>query len=342
MISPAQDDSIPMVNICIPLYNGSTYLSQCLDSILAQRYKEFKVIIIDDRSKDNSLEIAQRYQKKDTRIKIYQNQENLGLVQNWNKCILLSRAKWIKFVFQDDILLPDCLELFLAAEKHDCPLIVGKREFIFEEENDPHNHFYKDKIVQLNSLFKQHTYIDASEFSQYLYDYIIDNSKSMNLLGEPSNMLIRRDIAHQVGLFNPELIQSCDYEYWARIATNYGAYLVTDTVSKFRIHADSTTNKNKNNRSLEKQLDLLKVFYDFLFHPVYASFRNSISKRKKQKLYQYTLKYLNKIKDQLSGEEQKIFDMFLKAYPIFQSYVYQSKVDYTIKKFSSYVHRKFI
>ena len=107
----------PIVSICIPTYNGAKYLRECLDTVLSQTFTDFEVLLVDDQSSDETLSIAQEYAAKDTRIYVKQNEQNLGLVGNWNCCIELAQGEWIKFVFQDDLIAPECLEKMLAFGK---------------------------------------------------------------------------------------------------------------------------------------------------------------------------------------------------------------------------------
>ncbi|MGH7488544.1 MAG: glycosyltransferase family 2 protein, partial [bacterium] len=105
----------PTISVCIPTYNGAAYLARCLDSVLAQTFSDFEVVIVDDRSTDESVAIARGYAERDSRVQVFRNDVNLGLVGNWNRCVELSRGQWLKFVFQDDIVLPKCMTQMLAA-----------------------------------------------------------------------------------------------------------------------------------------------------------------------------------------------------------------------------------
>ena len=93
----------PLVSICIPTYNGEKYLKECLDSCIDQTFKSYEIIICDDCSSDGTIKIIEEYAKIFPQIILFQNDGNLGLVGNWNRCIHHSNGEWIKFVFQDDI-----------------------------------------------------------------------------------------------------------------------------------------------------------------------------------------------------------------------------------------------
>ena len=95
---------IPTISVCVPVYNGTKYLRECLDSILVQSFENFEVIIVDDQSTDATFDLAQEYPAQDARIRPFRNPHNLGMVENWNRCLDLASAEWIKFVFQDDLI----------------------------------------------------------------------------------------------------------------------------------------------------------------------------------------------------------------------------------------------
>lgn len=92
-----------LISIVVPVYNTEAYLKKCLDSIINQTYKNLEIILINDGSDDDSLEICREYEKKDKRIKVY-NQKNKGVSYTRNKGIKLSSGKYIGFVDSDDII----------------------------------------------------------------------------------------------------------------------------------------------------------------------------------------------------------------------------------------------
>ena len=114
----------PLISILLPVYNTSAYLHQCLDSVLAQTYTNLQVVIVDDGSKDNSLEICQQYAAKDSRIEIY-HQENQGVATARN--VLLSKIKgdYFLFVDSDDWIELDMVEFLVGkALNNDVEMVV--------------------------------------------------------------------------------------------------------------------------------------------------------------------------------------------------------------------------
>ena len=103
----------PLVSVLMTAYNREKYIAEAIESVLASTYTNFELIIIDDGSVDNTVQIIESFVALHSQnIKFFKNESNLGLVGNWNKCIDLATGDWIKFVFQDDYITFDCLEKF--------------------------------------------------------------------------------------------------------------------------------------------------------------------------------------------------------------------------------------
>ena len=104
-----------LVSVIMPAFCAEAYLSQAIDSVLAQTHSNWELLIMDDQSPDGSWEIAQCYAAKDARIRCIQNEHNRGVAQTRNRGIDLSRGEWIAFLDSDDIWHADKLEQQLAA-----------------------------------------------------------------------------------------------------------------------------------------------------------------------------------------------------------------------------------
>ena len=100
----------PLVSLGLPVYNGEDYIGSTLDSILAQTYTNFEVVISDNASTDRTQEICIEYATNDLRIKYFRNDENLGASRNFNRTFKLSSGKYFKWCGHDDLLAPEYLE----------------------------------------------------------------------------------------------------------------------------------------------------------------------------------------------------------------------------------------
>lgn len=104
----------PLVSVLMTSYNREKYLEQAIDSVLKSTYKNLELIIVDDRSKDRTVEIAKSFAAKDNRVKVYINDQNLGDYPNRNKAASYAKGKYIKYVDADDMINPDCLEVMIG------------------------------------------------------------------------------------------------------------------------------------------------------------------------------------------------------------------------------------
>jgi len=121
------------ISIIIPLYNAENYISKCLDSIINQTYKNFEIIIINDKSKDDSWEVLNHYVSENLNInfKIVNNEVNLGLSKTRNKGMDLATGDYIFFMDNDDTLVDNfSLQHFIDKTENDPDIILGKTRFL--------------------------------------------------------------------------------------------------------------------------------------------------------------------------------------------------------------------
>jgi glycosyltransferase involved in cell wall biosynthesis len=102
-----------LISIAMATYNGEKFLREQLDSILAQTYTNLEIIICDDNSTDSTYEILHEYALLDSRIKLFKNETNLGVVKNFERVLSLSTGEFIALADQDDIWLPEKTEILL-------------------------------------------------------------------------------------------------------------------------------------------------------------------------------------------------------------------------------------
>lgn len=99
-------NNLPLVSILIPVYNRASIVSRAIDSALSQTYSNIEIIIVDNNSTDSTWDILLKYKQRDSRIKIFKNETNIGPVRNWLRCINESSGKYIKFLWSDDTIAP--------------------------------------------------------------------------------------------------------------------------------------------------------------------------------------------------------------------------------------------
>lgn len=268
---PNQVFQNPHVSICIPTYNGREHLKECIDSVRAQTFQNFEVVICDDQSSDGTLDFARELAQGDERFRFIQNPRRFGLVGNWNNCVAVSRGEWIKFVFQDDLLLPLCLERMMAvAGKSNVFFVACRRGFQFEPgTTDEARELYVANADKIEKFFSKSDTVAARDFAEKILEEI-----GNNFVGEPTVTLIHRELFMQNGGFNENLIMCCDSEYWYRIGTQVGVTFVPEMLAIFRVHSSSTSADNFKRRNF--RVDLLDPFimvHEFTCNPSYTALR---------------------------------------------------------------------
>jgi glycosyltransferase involved in cell wall biosynthesis len=260
----------PTVSICVPTYNGAKFLQPALKSALNQTFEDTEVLIVDDASSDETVAIATKAAAVDSRIRVLLNENNLGLVGNWNRCMLESRGIWVKFLFQDDVLAPTCVEALLTAAKATgCPFSACFREFLFAEgTRDGTRDWYRGHARRVATWHRPPMH-DADAFSD-----LVLRQGPKNYVGEPTVVMFHRSMAYRVGLFDSDLIHMCDAEYWMRLGSEFGLAMVPEVHAYFRVHGESTSSKNASLRWFRKMsVDPIVMMSKMLFAPEFARLR---------------------------------------------------------------------
>jgi glycosyltransferase involved in cell wall biosynthesis len=274
----------PLINICIPTYNGEEYITQCIQSALGQTYTNIEILFVDDCSTDNTLGIIESFAKTDNRIKLVRNEKNLGLVANWNKCIDIAKGEWIKFLFQDDYLDIDCIEVMLQGVSPNDKLITSGRRLIF----DPGLYEATKKYSINETLSFERLGINAQKpvsISPEKISSLVVSNLCMNFIGEPTVVMFRKEVTKEVGLFNNDLYQICDLEYFLRIGTKYGVKYIPKPLSYFRVHRKSTSSSHMKDKLFTlAHIDPVVNSHQLLYSPRFASFRSSLSALQKMRL----------------------------------------------------------
>jgi len=130
----------PYVSVVIPVFNAEEYLCQCLESVINQTLKEIEIICIDDKSTDSSLDILEKYAKKDKRITIIRNELNLKAGESRNRGLRIASGEYIHFLDADDYMVNDAYEvLYNKAKSYDLDLLKAKAYGIDDTTLEPLN-----------------------------------------------------------------------------------------------------------------------------------------------------------------------------------------------------------
>lgn len=183
-----------IVSVIITTYNREKFIKKAIDSVLAQSYKNFELIIVDDDSSDNTLEIISQYH--DPRIKIIKNKINLGVVKSSNKAISYARGEYIARIDDDDS--------WCDKDK-----LKKQVEFL---ENNPRYVLVGCGLIKINKQGK--------EIKRYLLPEKDNDIRKIMLLFDPfvhSGVVFKKESCELVGGYNEEFFFSQDWDLLARI-----------------------------------------------------------------------------------------------------------------------------
>lgn len=239
-----------LVSICIPTYNGEKFIEEALLSAVNQTYKNTEIIISDDNSKDDTLLIAYRLlEKYDIPYFIHKHCPN-GIGANWNNCVKNANGAYIKFLFQDDILKPTCIEKMVEYinTSPELGLVYCKRDFLFENLND-NNQNWLDKYQNLHLYWNSFVIEDNKPIvGKELIGDLNFLSFPTNKIGEPIAVLFKREVYEKIGCFSEDLKQALDAEYWCRVMKYYSLNFIDETLVSFRLHQNQTSAINTKNK----------------------------------------------------------------------------------------------
>ncbi len=216
----------PLVSVCIPAYNNADYIDQTISCILNQTYKNLELVICDDHSKDDTVEVIRKFE--DPRIRLLINEKNLGMSGNWNHCLQQCKGEFIKLICADDMLALDALEKEVnALIAHPTALLAESDTQFRDLEGNTKGSYTRYKK---SGLVSGKVIARAGLFSR-------------NLFGAPLNNTFRKSVLDQVPGFDPQFKYILDYDFWVSIACLGDVYIIHEPLNYFRLRNDSNTGK---------------------------------------------------------------------------------------------------
>ena len=106
-------NDLPRVSVLMTAYNREKYIAEAIESVLASTYTNYELIIMDDGSSDNTVNIARSFEIKDRRVKVFKNETNLGQFPNRNMAATYAQGTYLKYVDSDDVIYPYTLEMMV-------------------------------------------------------------------------------------------------------------------------------------------------------------------------------------------------------------------------------------
>ena len=204
-----------LVSVVIPVFNSEQYITECIDSVLGQSFQDFEIIIINDGSTDNTVDIVSKY--KNDQIKLF-HQKNSGSAAARNFGVEQASGNWIAFIDADDIWLPDKLKKQLD---HCSDHAWSHTDLYF------HGDIYPK-------------YTKTTKFTSKHSGLILKNLLVENSIGT-SSVIIKKEIFQETGGFNTELRALQDWDLWLRIAEKHPVCYFDEPLVYYRVHSSSVS-----------------------------------------------------------------------------------------------------
>lgn len=226
----SRTDPPPKVSVLLPTYNYARFLPEAIESVLAQDFADFELLIGDDASDDDSAAVIRRFAARDPRIRALIRSENIGMVANWNACLREARGDYIKFIFGDDCFMRrDALGQMVAQlDATPAAVLVASARTIL----DAHS-----RVVTIwNDWRTPGRHRGADAIRRCLRE-------DRNLIGEPSAVLFRRAAADRG--FDPQFRQVVDLDMWLHLLRRGDFVYLAEPLCAFRQHEDQQTVVNR-------------------------------------------------------------------------------------------------
>ena len=219
----------PKVSVILPNYNHSAYLDERIQSILNQTYTDFELIILDDCSPDNSLEVIQKYASHPKVSHIVANEKNSGstFIQ-WDKGIELAKGEYIWIAESDDYASPDFLAKLMAHMGADPQIVLGFSSLYWVDENS--------KIIRESPL-KTYKFSPASSGEFFIKHNMLYGCHILNA----SSAVFKKSAIAQIPTDYKTYKGSGDYLFWIELAKQGKVLKIEEPLDYFRIHSQKVT-----------------------------------------------------------------------------------------------------
>ena len=237
----------PKISVLVPVFNGEAFLAEALDSILAQDFSDYEILVSDDCSTDGTAGIIEAFAAREPRIRWWRNPVNLGLTQNHNACLREARGDYIKFIHADDLLLqPAALRRMAQVLDEDATVsLVASGAQIIDAES---------RVLRVqNSLPKTGVCDGLAVLVQCL-------EQNGNIIGEPTRTLFRSRQARRG--FDERYRQTCDLEMWFHLLEQGRFAYLAEPLFAYRIHPQQQTAQDRRTRaSVDEHLWLAQTYF---------------------------------------------------------------------------------
>ncbi len=243
-----------MVSVILPNYNHSKYLAQRIDSILAQSYQEFELIILDDRSPDESREVIERYRDNPHVSHIVYNEENSGSTfKQWDLGFSLAQGEYIWIAESDDYADPKFLERCVEEleQSPDATLCYCDSHIVDAEGYSLKDHFLQKYIEPTNGE------------GAILYDgreFIAERLLVQNMIYNASMVVFRKRLLAEIDPIYKRFRSCGDWLFWVMMANRGSVIRVAERLNYFRQHENKVSMSNSTHKMEALYIWLLSIF----------------------------------------------------------------------------------
>lgn len=210
---------IPLVSVLMTSFNREKYIGEAIQSVLSSTYNNYELIIVDDCSTDNTVEVVKGFQSKVERIRLYVNEKNLGQFANRNKAASYAKGEYIKFFDSDDIMNPNLLEVTMGAMLRFPEASVGIECTWPEIPVETFPIVFTPREAYVNHFFRGNDFLHFG----------------------PSSSIFKRNLFHECGRFNEEIGILADTLLMLRLAAKSPVVAYQPNLFYWRRHDGQVT-----------------------------------------------------------------------------------------------------
>jgi len=228
----------PKLSVILPNYNHAEFLPRCVEAVLDQSFADLELVVIDDASTDNSRDILADYARRDPRVRVYHNPQNLGVIATLNRALELSRADYVFGAASDDYVLPGYFEKAMAlfADRPDAGVVVGLAECVDDDG-------------------RVHTLAPGDWADEACYLSPREVAPRMTQCGVPGPVVWRKAAFLEAGGYHADLRWHGDWFPLQVIAFRYGVGFVPERCSVVRVAPESySQNQNQTRKKTQRRV----------------------------------------------------------------------------------------
>jgi glycosyltransferase involved in cell wall biosynthesis len=239
----------PKASVVLTSYNHADFIGKTIESVLSQSFQDYELIVLDNCSTDHSIEVIKEYEAKDKRVKLVQNENNLGMVMSVNKGVRLAQGEYVAHLCADDLWKPEKLEkqVEYLDNNNDAAVCFTAVEVISENgEILGDNHFYQKIFDKAENKSRV----------EWLKTFFFDG----NVLCFPSAM-VRKSCFDEVGLYDPRYQIALDVDMWVRICSKFDIHLIEEKLTNFRSGENSLSSQSSSAGIFEEEMNQVCQHY---------------------------------------------------------------------------------